>query len=61
MTDKDERELEEDARTVEETSAVGGVLDGSFDHTSNRISNRDDEASPVEEVAREKDVAREEG
>ena len=57
MTDKDERELEENTRTVEETSAVGGVLDGSFDHTS----NRDDEALPVEEeIAREKDAAREE-
>ncbi len=57
MTDKDERELEENARTVEETSAVGGVLDGSFNSTS----DRKDEASPVEEeIAREKDAACEE-
>ncbi len=59
MTDKrDENAAErEDTRTLEETSAVGGVLDGSFD-----TPNRDEDVSPVEaEIAREKDAAREEG
>ena len=54
-TDERVKEEREETRTVEESSAVGGVLGGSF-------SNADkDEASPVEEeIAREEDAAREE-
>ena len=51
MTDK--KTEREDTRTVKETSAVGGVLEESFD--------RKGEASPVEEeIEREKDAALEE-
>ena len=54
MTDKETEH--EDTRAVEETSAVGGVLEGSFDPTPGR-----EDASPVEEeIEREKDAAREE-